>query len=94
MASGGATGKSKNRSINLVRRRYPYLAVCVANRGNEISLQIGKAYKVIQPLPNDPPRRIRVIDEDGEDYLYLPDWFVAIDVAPAMKRRIMEAVSG
>jgi len=59
-----------------------------------VSLQRGKAYKVIRSLRNDPPGRIRVIDEDGEDYLYLSAWFVPVEVAPRGRRRVMEAVAG
>jgi hypothetical protein len=54
---------------------------------------VGKAYKVVKPHANDPSGRIRVIDEEGEDYLYLADWFVPIEVPPSQKRRVMEAVA-
>jgi hypothetical protein len=64
------------------------------NTGNEVSLQLGKAYKVVRPHDNDPPGRIRVIDEDGEDYLYLEGWFVPVEVPPGAKRRVMEIVAG
>lgn len=92
-ASAGATGKS-NASRSEKARRYPYLAICVANQGNEVSLQLGKAYRVIKPLRNDFAGRIRVIDEDGEDYLYLANWFVPIEVEPRERRRVLEAVAG
>lgn len=91
--SDGAAGKSRSRPSEF-DRGHPYLAICVANKGNEVSLQLGKAYKVIRRHENDPPGRIRVIDEDGEDYLYLADWFVPVDVPAAGKRRVMEVVSG
>ncbi len=92
-ASVGATGKS-SASATEKGRRYPYLAICVANEGNQVSLQLGKAYRVIKPLANDFSGRIRVIDEDGEDYLYLADWFVPIEVEPRGRRRVLEAVAG
>ena len=91
MASGGATGRSST-SAKVKARRYPYLAICVDNQGNEASLQLGKAYQVIKPHPCDFAGRIRVIDEDGEDYLYLADWFVAVEVDPRGRRRVLEAV--
>src|SRR5438045_210056 len=93
MASAGATGRSKGQSTNN-RRRYPYLAICVYNKGNEASLERGKAYRVIKPRPNDSPLRIRVIDEEGEDYLYLSDWFVPIEITDRRRRRMLEAVVG
>lgn len=92
-ASVGATGKSSVNGREKIRR-YPYLAICVANQGNEASLQLGKAYQVIKPHPRDFAGRIRVIDEDGEDYLYLADWFVPIEIEPRGRRRVLEAVAG
>lgn len=74
-------------------REYPYLAICVRNDGNEASLERGKAYRVVKPLPNDPPQRIRVIDEENEDYLYRADWFVPIQVPLVAKKSVVRAVS-
>ena len=89
--SAVANGKSRSRQSR-VAARYPYLAICVVNKGNEGSLEIGKAYRVIKPLPNDPVQRIRVIDEEREDYLYLAEWFVPLDLAGSGKRRVFAAV--
>ena len=38
-------------------------------------LIVGQVYKVVPPEPNDGPRRLRVIDGSGEDYLYPADYF-------------------
>jgi hypothetical protein len=91
-ASGNAAGKSRNASRNS-ERKYPYLAICVRNDGNEASLERGKTYRVIKPLPSDPPQRIRVIDEENEDYLYRADWFVPIQVPLVSKKSVLRAVS-
>jgi hypothetical protein len=91
-ASADTTGKSKN-GWTKSREKYPYLAICVRNDGNEASLERGKAYRVVKPLPNDPPHRIRVIDEENGDYLYRADWFVPIQLASADKRSVLRAVS-
>jgi hypothetical protein len=92
MALGSVTGKSKNghRSSG---SKYPYLAICIRNSGNEASLEKGKAYRVVKPLPNDPPHRIRVVDEENEDYLYLADWFVPIQVSPLARQSVLRAIS-
>ena len=87
-----AIGKSKVGSVN-PPRRYPYLAICIRNDGNKASLERGKAYRIIKPLPNDPPHRIRVIDEENEDYLYLSEWFVPIEVPAAARKSVLQAVS-
>jgi hypothetical protein len=91
-ASAGAIGKSKSGSGELARK-YPYLAICVRNAGNAASLERGKAYRVVRPLSTDPPERLRVIDEEGDDYLYLADWFVPIEVPASARKSVLEAVS-
>jgi len=91
-ASAAATGRSKAASAS-PGRKYPYLAICVRNDGNTASLERGKAYRVIRPLPNDPPQRSRVIDEESQDYLYPTDWFVPIEVAPSDRKSILHAIS-
>jgi hypothetical protein len=49
-----------------------------------------KIYPLLKPLENDPSSLIRVVDEDGEDYLYPRDWFRPIEV-PAGIRTLLEA---
>ena len=78
--------------MRVSRAGYPFLAICVENGHNQVSLQKGKAYKILAPRPNDPPQRIRVVDEDGEDYLYLSEWFVPIALPPLGRKRVMAAV--
>jgi hypothetical protein len=92
MASADTTVKTKNASRSSTPK-YPYLAICVRNSGNAASLERGKAYRVIKPLPTDPPERIRVIDEENEDYLYLANWFVPIEVPPSARKSVLQAVS-
>ena len=53
-ASADGTGRLKNASGSLALK-YPYLAICVRNTGNAASLERGKAYRVIKPLPTEPP---------------------------------------
>ena len=54
-------------------------------------MQVGKAYKVIKPEANDRAYFFRVIDEEGEDYLYPADWFVPVDLPPKAKRALVAA---
>jgi hypothetical protein len=91
-ASAAATGRSKGASDNSARK-YPYLAICIRNQGNAASLERGKAYRIVRPLPNDPPQRCRVIDEEKEDYLYPTDWFVPIEVPPSARKSVIQAIS-
>lgn len=48
----------------------PKFAVCVNNKGLEASLEIGKLYEVIPDETAEEDDMLRVIDEDGEDYLF------------------------
>lgn len=45
-------------------------AVCVENKGFEASLEVGKLYEVLADTDAESDGMIRVIDEDGEDYLF------------------------
>lgn len=89
--SAGATGSSKNASASAARK-YPYLALCIRNSGNTASLERGKAYRVIKPQDADPVDRIRVIDEESEDYLYRADWFVPIEFPSSARKSVLQAV--
>ena len=53
---------------------------------------MGKAYRVIRPQPNDPKHLLRVIDEEGEDYLYPAEYFAAIEL-PQHVRKAMQAAA-
>jgi hypothetical protein len=67
-------------------------AVCINNKGFEASLEVGKLYEVV---PDDEVERddmIRVIDEDGEDYLFEASIFYPLaipsDLAVALHERV------
>jgi len=38
-------------------------------------LVVGHVYKVVPPEANDGPEWLRIIDEEGEDYIYPADYF-------------------
>ena len=67
--------------------------MCVDNSGHEASLLLGKVYQVIKPLVNDWPTWLRVIDEEGEDYLYPAKRFVPIELPPAAKKAVAASVA-
>lgn len=54
-------------------------ALCVRNDGYQASLEVRKIY-VIAPAEAGDTGMIRVLDESGEDYLYPPDLFIAVDL--------------
>lgn len=53
-------------------------ALCVGNEGSEVSLELLKLYRIVEPEPNDPADWLRVIDESGEDYVYPAANFVVV----------------
>jgi hypothetical protein len=71
-----------------VVRRY---AVCIANGGSEASLERNKLYVVLPDRKAEADGLVRVIDEDGEDYLYPADWFVAVEVPKAVQASLLKA---
>lgn len=50
-------------------------AVCIKNKGFEASLEAGKLYEIVSDAEAENDDMIRVIDEDGEDYLFEADIF-------------------
>jgi hypothetical protein len=71
-----------------VSRRY---AVCIKNEGSEASLERNKLYVVLPDRRAEGDGLVRVIDEDGEDYLYPADWFVAVVVPKVVEQSLLKA---
>jgi hypothetical protein len=92
MASARSSLKSKSGQRNAAPA-YPFYALCVENEDYEIVLHLGKPYKVIRPRKNDPEYFFRVIDEEGEDYLYPRRWFVPLVLEAKERRRIAAALA-
>ena len=69
-------------------RRY---AVCIRNEGNEASLERNKLYVLLPDRRAEADGLVRVIDEDGEDYLYPADWFVAVEVPRVVQLSLVKA---
>jgi len=63
--------------------------ICVANEGNEVSLQLWKIYKTLPDSDAEGDGMLRVIDEEGEDYLFPEENFVPIQL-PAETRESFE----
>ncbi|MEO7659895.1 MAG: hypothetical protein ABIV48_09805 [Pyrinomonadaceae bacterium] len=67
-------------------------AVCINNKGFEASLEVGKLYEVVTDRDAESDDMIRVIDEDGEDYLFEANIFYPLaipsDLAVALHDRV------
>lgn len=66
-------------------------AVCISNKEFEASLEVGKLYEVIPDAEAESDDMIRVIDEDGEDYLFEANIFyplvIPVDLAVVLHER-------
>lgn len=63
--------------------------VCLNNEGYLASLEIGKLYRIIPDEEAAKLGSLRVIDEDGEDYLYDAEMFCPLQVPPIVERTLL-----
>lgn len=68
---------------------YPKFVVCLSNEGFAASLEVGKLYQIIPDEEAEKIGGLRVIDEDGEDYLYDSDLFCPLQVPPIVAQTII-----
>ena len=61
-------------------------AVCVNNQDHPASLELRKIYRVLPDPRSAENRLVRVVDESGEDYLYPCEYFVPIQLPPALEK--------
>jgi len=67
------------------------LALCLRNKGYEVSLERRKIYQVIPDRDAEKHGQLRVIDESGEDYLYPATFFALITLPRTLRRRVLAA---
>jgi hypothetical protein len=73
------------------KKQEAQFAVCINNEGYEVSLEIGKLYRVISDEEAAKHGYIRVIDESGEDYGYSAKRFFPIEVPIALEKALVAA---
>ena len=67
-------------------------AVCIQNEGYEESLEPRKIYEILEDSKAGQHGMIRVIDEEGEDYLYPKEWFLPIQLPDTIEQAVLELV--
>jgi len=67
----------------------PKFVVCLNNEGYLASLEIGKLYRIIPDNEAEKLGGLRVIDEDGEDYLYDAEMFCPLQVPPIVAQTLI-----
>ena len=65
-------------------------AVCIRNDEHEASLELRKIYEVLEDADGAAHQMIRVVDEEGEDYLYPAAWFLPIELPSNVEQAIVE----
>ena len=65
-------------------------AVCIKNEGAEESLDLRKIYEILEDPAAEKRNFVRVIDEEGEDYLYPKAWFLALELPHAVEEALLE----
>jgi hypothetical protein len=71
---------------------YPQAVICVANAGNEVSLQLWRVYKTLRDDDARSEGLIRIVDETGEDYLFPEENFAAIELPKEIQKPFERAV--
>jgi hypothetical protein len=69
-----------------------HFVVCVKNEEYEASLELRKIYEVIDDPSATKHQMLRVVDEEGEDYLYPASWFLSIELPRNLEQAILELV--
>ncbi|CAN2038962.1 conserved hypothetical protein [Candidatus Magnetomoraceae bacterium gMMP-15] len=63
--------------------------ICIENKGNEASLEQWKVYQCLQDKEAEKHNEIRVIDEEGEDYIYPSDLFSPVYLEPSISEKFI-----
>ena len=66
-----------------------HFAVCIRNDEYEESLELKKIYELLDDPRAGDHNLVRVIDEEGEDYLYPRDWFLPIELPERIEQAIL-----
>ncbi|MGB0564209.1 MAG: hypothetical protein ACPGVO_20765 [Spirulinaceae cyanobacterium] len=66
-----------------------HFALCLNNEGYEVSLAVGKLYRLIEDLEAAAHNLVRVIDESGEDYAFASDRFYPIALPKNIEEQLL-----
>ncbi len=66
--------------------------MCIDNKGYKVSLDVGKVYRALrtEKIARD-HGMVRVIDNEGEDYLYSINHFVEVKLPRAAQEAVLRA---
>jgi hypothetical protein len=91
--TGGRQQCPHQATDRLAMAEHKHFAVCIRNEGYEASLELRKIYEVLDDADASAHQMVRVIDEEGEDYLYPAAWFVSIELPQDVEQAILDLVA-
>ena len=62
--------------------------ICLNNEGYAASLEERKLYELIPDAKAEARHCLRIVDEDGEDYVYPEKMFMAMEVSESVSRAL------
>ena len=62
--------------------------ICFNNEGYAASLEVRKLYELIPDAKAEARNCIRIVDEDGEDYVYPEKMFMAMEISESVSRAL------
>jgi hypothetical protein len=65
-------------------------AICIRTDESDL-LTPRRIYEVLPDINAAKSRYIRVVDDEGEDYLYPASYFVFVDFPPAVEQALLQA---
>ena len=67
--------------------------ICLSNEGYTASLEVRKLYELLPDHKAEAMRCIRIVDEDGEDYVYPEKLFMPVEVFESLSRALHQQVA-
>ena len=74
----------------MIMKKSKKFAVCIKNENNEESLELRKIYEILEDPSAEKRGFVRVIDEQGEDYLYPKAWFLSLKLPQTIEEALLE----
>ena len=65
---------------------------CINNQGYEVSLEMSATYNAIHDVEAPKHQMVHIIDETGEDYLYLKSRFIPATTFAALSEQAREEI--
>jgi len=75
--------------MNTNKSTTQHFVVCLNNQNYEVSLEVGKLYRVIPDEQAAAHGYIRVVDESGEDYAFTTDRFLPLALPLQTEERLL-----